>query len=336
MANTKQQASAARRREQQRQQRLQQQRQQGRARSRAKHGRRSHSLGIIVGVLIAVALLVIGFIVFSRLNTGTSGTTADTNPTSNPQVLKQVTSVSPSVYDTVGTGGVTNPLNVTKNQPLLKGDGGRPVFFYAGAEYCPYCAAERWGMITALSRFGTFSNVSLIHSSESDIPTFSFYKSTFTSQYVDFVPVEAQGQAVNGGQPPVLQAPTAEQEKLVSTYNAPPYVSQSAAGSIPFVDIGNQYILSGASYSPTLLQASDQKTISSQLSDPTSDITKSIIGTANYLTAGICKITNQQPGSVCNSNAIQTIEKGIGSVSTGGSQLGSIAAPAIADLRRID
>lgn len=334
MANTKQQASAARRREQQRQQRLRQNQQQSRARGKAKKRTPVNSLGIIVGVLIAIALVVIVFIVFSRMNSSTS--TTGSTPTNDPKVLQQVTSVPASVYDTVGTGGVANPLNVAKSQPPLKGGNGNPEIFYAGAEYCPYCAAERWGIITALSRFGTFSNVSLIRSSENDIPTFSFYKSSYTSQYINFVALESEGQAVNGGQPPTLQTPTADQSQLLQKYNSPPFVSQQAAGSIPFVDIGNQYILSGASYSPTMLQALDQQTISNQLSDPTSDVTKNIIGTANYITAGICKITNQQPGSVCNSNAVQTIEKGIGSVGSGGSQLGSIAAPGVADLKRID
>ena len=66
-----------------------------------------------------------------------------------------------------------------------------------GAEYCPYCAAERWAMAVALSRFGTFSNLRLIHSSSADIypntPTLSFYKSSYTSKYVQFTPVEMFG-----------------------------------------------------------------------------------------------------------------------------------------------
>ena len=54
-----------------------------------------------------------------------------------------------------------------------------------GAEYCPYCAAERWAMAVALSRFGTFSDLRLIHSSSADIypntPTLSFYRSSYAS-----------------------------------------------------------------------------------------------------------------------------------------------------------
>jgi hypothetical protein len=27
---------------------------------------------------------------------------------------------------------------------------------FVGAEYCPYCASERWPLVMALSKFGTF------------------------------------------------------------------------------------------------------------------------------------------------------------------------------------
>src|SRR5262250_635737 len=59
---------------------------------------------------------------------------------------------------------------------------GKPEMLYMGAEYCPYCAAERWAMIQALSRFGTFSGLSTVHSSTTDTPTnistFTFHGSS--------------------------------------------------------------------------------------------------------------------------------------------------------------
>ena len=48
------------------------------------------------------------------------------------------------------------PTTIT-GAPLTSG--GKPEMLYIGAEYCPYCAAERWAMIVALSRFGTFSGL---------------------------------------------------------------------------------------------------------------------------------------------------------------------------------
>ena len=43
--------------------------------------------------------------------------------------------------------------------PALTADG-KPEVLYVGAEYCPFCAAERWPVVVALSRFGTWSGLS--------------------------------------------------------------------------------------------------------------------------------------------------------------------------------
>ena len=124
-----------------------------------------------------------------------------------------------------------------------------------------------------------------------------------------------------GGVQNPLQTLTTEQQNLLSTYDVAPYTTQS--GSIPFIDIANQYIISGASYSPQDLQSLQWKDIANNLSDPTSTVGKDILGTANYMTAGICKTTHQQPGSVCNTDVIQKIEQSLGksSVVPGGAQI---------------
>ena len=46
---------------------------------------------------------------------------------------------------------------------------GKPEILYIGAEYCPYCATERWPLAVALSRFGTFTGLRGIHSSATDV-----------------------------------------------------------------------------------------------------------------------------------------------------------------------
>ena len=43
-----------------------------------------------------------------------------------------------------------------------------PVVFFYGAEFAPYAAAERWPLILALSRFGTFHRLGLMQSSSDD------------------------------------------------------------------------------------------------------------------------------------------------------------------------
>ena len=39
---------------------------------------------------------------------------------------------------------------------------GRPEVLCVGTEYCPYCAAQSWALIVALSRFGMFTGLRTI------------------------------------------------------------------------------------------------------------------------------------------------------------------------------
>jgi thiol-disulfide isomerase/thioredoxin len=232
------------------------------------------------------------------------GTTVSNGQPAPVAVLHGVTTVSDKTFATVGTGDVQNPFtSVSPGVAILRDSAGKPIMLYVGAEYCPYCAAERWSMVVALSRFGSFSNLHVISSSSTDAypntPTFTFYKSTYTSPYLEFQPVEVQDRTGNA-----LQSMTSAQSKLFSKYNA--------NGSFPFIDFGNQYIAIGASYQNTVLTDQDWNSIAAQLDDPNSKVTQSIVGTANYMTAAICQLTGNQPAKVCTAAPIPTIEKTIG------------------------
>jgi hypothetical protein len=329
MAKTKQKSvSAARRRErekQQRQQRLGSNRD-NRTQTRNKSKKQSQSnmrLSLLIGgVLVIIAIVVGAFVILSNQQSGSPSGLAK----ASTKVFNAVTNVDPKLLTTLGTGGVQNPLHAVKGPPpILVGPTGKPQFLYIGAEYCPYCAAERWATVVALSRFGTFDKLYQTTSSSTDVfpstPTFTFYTGHYggpfyTSKYIDFVPVETEDQQQNP-----LQTPTTAQQNLLSTYDAPPYTTQ--AGSIPFIDIANQYIITGASYNPQDLQSLQWQAIANNLSDPTSTVAKDILGTANYMTAGICVTTHQQPGSVCNTEVIQKIEQSLGksSLMPSGAQL---------------
>jgi hypothetical protein len=125
---------------------------------------------------------------------------------------------------------------------------------------------------------------------------------------VDFAPVETQSsQRVNGSYAE-LQTPTADQQQLLNQYDAPPYVSSSATGSIPFIDFANQYIAVGTTYNPDVLANRSWDEISASLRQPDSDQAKAIVGSANVLTAAICTSTNNTPASVCGQPAIATIQ----------------------------
>jgi thiol-disulfide isomerase/thioredoxin len=239
---------------------------------------------------------------------------ASGSPTSNRQpvpadVLRGVTTVSDSTFASVGTGDVPNPftanggLSGNPTVPILRDSAGKPMVLYVGAEYCPYCAAERWAIVVALSRFGSFSNLRIISSSSSDVypntPTFTFYQSAYTSPFLTFQGVEVQDR----NEAP-LQSMTSEQSQLFTRYNP--------SGSFPFLDFGNQYIAIGASYSIIVLTDQDWHTIAAQLNNPNSAVTQSILGTTNYMTAAICQITGNQPANICSTSPIHVIDKTIG------------------------
>jgi hypothetical protein len=56
----------------------------------------------------------------------------------------------------------------------------------------------------------------------------------------------------------------------------------------------------------------DWQSIASLLANPSSPVTQSIVGTANYLTAAICQINGNKPANVCTAAPIPTIEQTIG------------------------
>lgn len=254
-----------------------------------------------IGAFVSIALVVVLFIVLAKNSTG--GLSTDGQAVS-PEVLTQITSVSPEVSAAVGTGGLHNPLiQVKPRVEVLKDASGKAMVVYVGGDFCPYCAAERWSVIVALSRFGTFSNLHYMSSSGSDsfpnTPTFTFYKSTYTSQYVNFAGVESQDRSGNP-----LQQLTSEQQQLVNKFDAPPYTQ----GGIPFMTFGNQYLTSGAGYSPDVLKNKSQAEIAKALSDPNAATTKGIVGNANYLTAAVCQLINDS-APACKVAPIPSIEQ---------------------------
>jgi hypothetical protein len=263
-------------------------------------------------------VIIVLFIVLGHNATPSSGAYPVTS--ADPTVVKQVTTVSPSVLASVGTGQTSTRPTKLNGASALSGPTGKPEVLYYGAEYCPFCAAERWSLIVALSRFGTFSNLHQTTSSPADVypstHTFSFYGSSYTSQYVDFVPLEVQSYQ---GVP--LQTPTAAQQQLINQYNP--------NGSFPFIDFANKYTLTGVSYDPQVLSNLSWQQIASALSNPQSPVAQSILGSANYFTAAICEATNQQPASVCQAAPIPQVQQSLsGSTGNAGTPAALLPTPA--------
>jgi thiol-disulfide isomerase/thioredoxin len=279
---------------------------------------------IVSGAILAViAVVVVIIVVKPGSNSGTS--TASNGPAGSALagVVSDVTGVPASTLDKIGDGGGA----VTAKPAAIKGGtaltaNGKPEMLYMGAEYCPYCAAERWPMIVALSRFGTFSGLKTTHSASvngggqtepyPNTPTWTFHGSAYTSKYLTFTPVEMETNIPNksNGGYTNLEVPTAAQQALLNKYDVPPYVPAGSNGAIPFIDFGNKYLIAGASYNPQVLSGLSWAKIASDLKNPDSAVAKGIGGTANYITAAICKMTGNQPASACTA-AVQSLESSL-------------------------
>jgi thiol-disulfide isomerase/thioredoxin len=284
---------------------------------------------IASGSILAVLAIVVAFVVV-KANSKPSAPTASSSASNGPtgaalaSVINDVTSVPASTLDTVGdgSGAFTNKIQTIKPAGTPLTANGKPEMLYMGAEYCPYCAAARWAMIVALSRFGTFSGLQTIHSAAKDgaghaepdpnTPTWTFAHATYTSKYLTFTPVELQTNIpdTSTGTYTNLQTPTKAQEALLTKYDAPPYITSSEAGAIPFVDFGNKYLMIATPYDPGVLSGLSWNTIAADLHNPNSAVAKAVDGTANYFTAAICKMTGNQPASACTAT-VQSLEKGI-------------------------
>jgi thiol-disulfide isomerase/thioredoxin len=270
------------------------------------------------GSVVAVIVVVVAVVLAQATSGKGTAPAASAAPTGTAlqSLVTDVTTVPTSVVDAVGQGSLSNGEFTKENGTPLTADG-KPELLYVGAEFCPYCAAERWPMIIALSRFGTFSGLSATTSSTTDsypgTPTFTFYGSTYQSKYLSFVPVEEttnyrQGHSASTTVPYVtLQTPTAAEQTVLNTYDP-----GADGNSIPFIDIGNKYveIANLAPYGPQDLSGKNWSQIAAALRDPSSTIAQGADASANYLTAGICALTGNQPATACTA-PIQALEANV-------------------------
>jgi len=268
----------------------------------AKAERRSKLM--IAGATVGVVAIVVIALVIAALQGGTD-VTGQSSTALDQATFAKVTSVPAASLDTVGAGASDNPPK-TIDAPALTKDG-KPRVLYVGAEYCPYCATERWPLVVALSRFGTWNNLSASFSAPApevnpNTATVSFHGATYSSQYVSFTGYETSTNKMTNGQWGKLDTLEGEDLALFQKYNAPPYVQSS--GAIPWINFGGTSIQAGASYNSAVILNKTQAEIATALADPTTDIAKGVNGAANVLTAQICKSTNQQPTAVCTAPGV--------------------------------
>jgi hypothetical protein len=256
------------------------------------------ALGVVVALLGTLLLVKV---------VGGAGPTGTALAATSPQVFVEVTRVPASVANAVGTDSPTVPVRpptVVAGAPLLTArarDGARlPVVLYVGTEFCSFCAAERWPLIIALSRFGTFNTLFNMQSSLVDYapgtPTFSFYGTTYKSKHVVFRPFEVATDVLGPrGYGRLMKVPPGLRTELGRF---------DPTFSYPFVDVANRVVVLQANLSPETLAGLTRDEVAAGLADPTKPVTQAILVAANELTASICFVDGGQPASVCTSSGV--------------------------------
>lgn len=244
---------------------------------------------IQVGVPVLVVIVVVGILIAVSASRGKKGPNA-TNQ-AEQAVTAAVTGVPASVLDKIGPDNAGGPAKLLTGAPLT--ENGKPKVLYVGAEWCPYCAAERWALAQALSRFGTLTNLGQTASDPNDTdpntPTLSFHGAKFSSNTIALTAAEIE----DNSHKPLDKISSSDDKLFVNV----------GKQSFPFVDIGGKYQF-GVQFDPAILAGKTHAQIADAMSDPSSDIGKAIDGSANVLTAAICDVTNGQPTSVCTAKGV--------------------------------
>jgi thiol-disulfide isomerase/thioredoxin len=265
-----------------------------------KRRQRIRNLTIVVTIVVIIVSLIVGF--YIALGSNNSALDKYDNVLVSSAHMADFYQVSHSAFGPSGssllvTSGSGANLERATGSPYL--DNGKPVVVYIGADFCPYCAAERWALVISLSRFGNFSNLHYMTSSsdEGDYATFTFSGSTYTSKYVSFQPTEQEDRN---------QAP---KETVPANYSA------EFTNSYPFVNFGNSYILRTLIPDPQILSGKNWTQIFTDIS--TSDSTGTTIQEgANAITKLICNVlpasdATTPAGSVCNDYSITQTNIGL-------------------------
>jgi hypothetical protein len=277
---------------------------------KARRGDRKRSNAVYIIPILVVVTGVVGYYIFTQSGTVSIGCPLCGTPVS-PTVLSDLSGVSVSTLNQVGkTSGVISPTSISGSPLTLNG---KPEVLYMGAEYCPFCAAERWSIIVALDKFGNFTGIQYMESSATDIfpstPTFTFVSAAYTSKYVTFVTVEQADRSDNP-----LQTATTDETALLTGYDKCATTGQN--GGIPFIDFANSYVVNcGSQYSPAALRVGNLQTgapynwtqIAPQLNNASSVFAQNIDGTANSIISAICKIDGNTPSSVCSQSSAQIL-----------------------------
>ncbi len=273
---------------------------------RAAEQRRQRNIWMAIAATGAVVVL-IAVVVVLKVSGGSTTKSGSTSPGTFALAPSMISQVEDVPVSTLAAAAKSTPSGVSPAQALPAtaeaiSSGGKPEILYMGAEYCPFCAAERWAMVMALSKFGTFTGLRGTTSSAIDTypstPTFSFYGSTYKSPYISFDPVELETNTYSAslGGYPTLQTPTASQNALMTKWDVAPYTQEN--GSIPFIYMNGKYLVTGAQYNASAISGKPFDTAVPYMTSGTNVTSRQVEAAAGYLVGEILAITHDQPASV--------------------------------------
>jgi len=157
---------------------------------------------------------------------------------------------------------------------------GKLLVFFMGAEYCPYCAAERWSIVRGLQKFGQWDGLKQTISAARDepflnLPTYDFTKATYTSPHIEFVAREVKDREFKP-----LQKLLKTEEKLVRKFNP--------KKEIPFLLVGGRFMQIGPGFTPKIFIGHTFRQTETELKKVESEIRKTIDDEANIIAALLC------------------------------------------------
>ena len=213
-----------------------------------------------------------------------------------------VSALIASAQAQLGRGQVTPPEKLPAAAPKL-GSGGRPEIMFICAEYWSKCAAERWALVMALSKFGTFTTlkgtISSATGASPKTPTFSFYGAVYSSKYLTLVTDELETNTdVGGGEYPLLQPPTIQEMTIMKAWDRAPYTTTTF--SLPFAYIAGTFLLTTAQYDASAIAQTSFQAAASIMSSGTGPVSRHAEAAAGYLVADFCALTRDQPARVCS------------------------------------
>ena len=185
----------------------------------------------------------------SHLSSAGTNQSGQTGATALSSTVAADLSVPAASLDAVGSPSSDSLPTVVSGATILKDEDGKPIVTYVGAEYCPYCAAERWAMAVALSRFWH------VHEPVGD----AFRQQRRLPQHPDAVVLWLELLEPLCGLPAGGGGDQPGGERVLPDPADPDGRPDRSADQVrlgrehPLLDIANKYVVTGSSYSPQVL-----------------------------------------------------------------------------------